>query len=80
MKGSIAFGIPSGLLARQLAVGTECMGHQDDQREEAKERWGCAFDSQITPLALSFDAKMGATLFVGDLQRPTDDETGDNQR
>src|SRR5205814_648042 len=41
---------------------------------ESQQAGGRAFDRQIGPLSLSFDAQMRSTLFVGDLQTPAFDK------
>ena len=55
-------------------VGCEVMRPEGDEREQAKQRRGGAQNGEVGPLALSFDAEMGAAFLEGDLQLPARDE------
>ena len=50
------------------------MRPEGDQREQAKQRRGGAQNGEVGPLALSFDAEMGAGILEGDLKLPAGDE------
>src|SRR5580765_3656675 len=50
------------------------MRPEGDERVETKQRRGGAQNCEVGPLALSFDAEMGARVLEGDLQLPAGDE------
>ena len=50
------------------------MRPEGDEREQAKQRRGGAQNGEVGPLALSFDAEMGAGVLEGDLKLPAGDE------
>jgi hypothetical protein len=59
-------------------MGVESLNHQDDNAENTKESRGGSFDSLITPLPLSFEAKMGSTEFKSDFNGPSFDKIGND--
>src|ERR1700694_3724905 len=73
-EGAVRLWVPSGSGGSERRVGSEVMGPEGDQREQAKQRRGGAQDGEVGPLALSFDAEMGAGVLEGDLKLPTGDE------
>ncbi len=51
---------------------------EGDQREQAKQSRGGAQSGEVGPLALSFDAEMGAGILEGDLKLPVGDEPSED--
>ena len=80
MEADMGFGIPSGLGHRDQAIRIKGVGDQDDETKEAKQRRGRAGNGRCAPLALCFDAKVGAAFFKGHLKRPAFDEGADDGR
>ena len=66
--------VPSGSGGNERSVGCEVVCPEGDDGEEAERRRGGAKDCEIGPLALGFDAEMGAGFLEGDLELPARDE------
>src|SRR6266436_6053983 len=54
------------------------MAQQSDETVEPKQTRSAAFNRQVRPLPLRFDAQVGAALFEGHFNRPALDEIKDN--
>ena len=64
--------IPASLLERKMSIRRERLPKEDHKTVETKEKRGRAFNGQIRPLALGFQAYLSATFprsVVSRLQR-----------
>ena len=68
-EGAVRLWVPGGSRGSEWRVGSEVMRPEGDQREQAKQRRCGAQNGEVGPLALSFDAEMGAGVLerVGDI-------------
>jgi hypothetical protein len=73
-EGAVRLWVSGGSGGSQRRIGSEVMGPEGDQREQAQQRRGGAQNGEVGPLALSFDAEMGAGVLEGDLKLPAGDE------
>ena len=73
-ESAVRLWVTGGSGGSERRVGSEVMRPEGDQREQAKQRRGGAQNGEVGPLALSFDAEMGAGILEGDLQLPAGDK------
>ena len=73
-EGTVRLWVPGGSGGSERRLGSEVMRPEGDEREQAKQRRGGAQNGEVGPLALSFDAEMGACVLEGDLKLPAGDE------
>jgi hypothetical protein len=69
-KGGRVLARPGRLSDRNLPIRVQRLPKEGYQTVEAKEQRGRALDGSIRPLALRFDAQMGAALLKGHFQTP----------
>lgn len=69
-EGRLGFDIPGRGAHGQGLRGRQVMSQQHDQREQAEQGGGGALDSPGRPLALGFEAQMGAHFLEGHFHTP----------
>ena len=70
-KVGVAFGIPSSLPDRKLAIHLGLMSQQGHPGEQAHQNRCCSSNGFIRPLALGFHAQMNAHFLESDFDLPT---------
>ena len=74
LKVQCDFGYQAAVAGTSGRVGCEVVRPEGDEREQAEQRRGGAHNRKVGPLALGFDAEMGAGFLEGDLELPARDE------
>ena len=69
-EGGDGLGIPGGLAGTEGMLPAQVVGDQDEPAEETEQDRGGAGNGGCRPLALGFDAQMGADLLEGNLHLP----------
>src|SRR6266699_1088782 len=69
-EGGGVLAIPGRLSDRNLPIRVQRLPKEGHQTVEAKEQRSRTLNGSIRPLALGFDAQMGAPFLKGDFQTP----------
>jgi hypothetical protein len=73
-EGAVRLGVPGGGSWSEWQSGWQVVRPEGNEREQTKQSRSGAHDREVGPLALGFDAKMGAAFLERDLELPARDE------